>query len=182
MKRGVVMIIAITSLACSARKPPGIAVPPEQQPGPERVEEASPSESMMAMQSAEVAEARGDTATALDLYDWAFLAEGDSEQQARILYRIACLRAEPGSEVHDLEAARMELDLLITRYPRHPRQREARLMLGLVDEVIKARADAASAALSLAASRSERDALRGQLKKAEEELAKIKQVLIQGKP
>ena len=79
-------------------------------------------------------------------------------------------------------AAREELGLLIRQYPGYPRQREAHLMLLLVGALGKAQAVADSATREMAALRKESDALRGRLKKTEEELKKIKDVLLEESP
>jgi len=183
--RLILPLLLVLLAGCQAWRSPqetSPAAPQAEEQAVEQDEAIRTDEAETARKAAAEALAQGDDAAALDLYDWAFLVETNPMTQARTLYEIACLRIDPESEVHDLSAARAELNLLVSQYPIHVRAREARLFLNLINDSLEARTRADRAARELEVALGEQRALQASLKESEEELQRIKQVLLERQP
>jgi hypothetical protein len=159
-----------------AVKPP----PPVETPDPEPLP-PPPSEAELAFDAARRAEMHGDGAAAAALYARAASTTLEAPRRAEALYRLALLRLEPG-ELRDQALARTDLLQLLDAAPDHPRAREARALLALLDELDAARAQTASARTEAESVKGEVVALRADLEKKDQELKSIKQVLLQRKP
>ncbi len=141
-----------------------------------------PAESDLALKAAEEAEAREDYDTALELYDWARAAQRDADEAAEIRYRMARLRAEGGAGQQDLDAAAEDFRKLIDAAPDHPRAREARIFVSLIEGIGQERARAQGLQAELEAEKARVATLREDLEKKDQELKSIKNVLLKKEP
>ncbi|HKY31949.1 MAG TPA: hypothetical protein VJV23_05385 [Candidatus Polarisedimenticolia bacterium] len=140
------------------------------------------SEAELAMDAAAKAEARGDAATAADLYARAARASLEAGRRGDALFSLAQLHLDPAGPVRDLPQAREALQRLVESAPAHSRVRESRAMLALLDELDEARGAAAGLRTEAETLRGDAAALRIELDKKDQELKSIKQVLMQKKP
>lgn len=158
-------------------------VDPSQEPLPSSMPaQVVTNEAHLAMDAAADAEARGDIEMALELYDWASMAEIDSEQQGEITYRMARLRADPDSQWYDPEKSRETLSNLVASNPSHPRAPEARVFLALLDRVENNKAVTTGLESDLEEARTRLAAMKEELEKKDQELKSIKDVLLRKQP
>jgi hypothetical protein len=139
-------------------------------------------EAHLALDAAADAEARGDIEMALELYDWASMAEVDPEQQGEIAYRMARLRSDPGSQWYAPERSREALSNLVNSTPNHPRAPEARVFLALLDRVENNKAVTTGLESDLEEARTRLAAMKEELEKKDQELKSIKDVLLRKQP
>jgi len=139
-------------------------------------------ESQLAMDAAADAEARGDIEMALELYDWAAMAQFDPDQRGEVVYRMARLRSDPGSQWYDAEKSREALSGLVAEAPGHPRAPEARVILALIDRIESGKAATAGLASDLEEARTRLAAMKEELEKKDQELKSIKDVLLRKQP
>ncbi len=154
---------------------PVLADPPPAPP-------PAPPPEQVALLAARGAATRGDYLHATDLYERAIQAAVESRVREAIRYELALVRLGPGNPQRDPAAARRDLEALALASPEHPRAAEARALVALLDEAAMERKAALEA-------RAENDSIRAQLavQKAElvekeQELQRIKQVLLERKP
>ena len=139
-------------------------------------------EADLAMEAAEDAEARGDIEMALELYDWASMAQVDPDQQTEIVYRMALLRADPDSKWFDAEKSREALQSLIAAAPEHSRAPEAHVFLALLDRLESGKAVTVGLESDLEEARTRLAAMKEELEKKDQELKSIKNVLLRKQP
>ncbi|MFQ5700468.1 MAG: hypothetical protein ACE5HU_01310 [Acidobacteriota bacterium] len=178
-------LLALVSQGCPLRRH-AVAEPPAA-PSAGTVKKGRPpapppTEAELAIRAAEDAESHEDYSRALDLYDWASTAQNDRAVETDIDYRVARLRADPESGQSDLAAARRGFEKVLANAPEHPRAREARLILNLLDALDRERSRGKELAARLEALLADQARLKAQLEKKEQELHTIKEVLLQKKP
>jgi hypothetical protein len=139
-------------------------------------------EAELAMEAAADAESRGDIEMALELYDWASMAQVDADQQAEIDYRVARLRADPDSRWFDPQRSQEALQNLVHASPDHPRAPEARIFLALLDRIESSKAATVGLESSLEEARARLAAMKEELEKKDQELKSIKDVLLRKQP
>ena len=139
-------------------------------------------EAQLALGAAADAEARGDIEMALELYDWASMAEVDPEQQGEITYRMARLHSDPDSRWYDPEKSRETLSNLVTSNPNHSRAPEARVFLALLDRIENNKAVTTGLESDLEEARTRLAAMKEELEKKDQELKSIKDVLLRKQP
>lgn len=154
---------------------------PEPMP-PDMPPQVVTNEAHLALDAAADAEARGDIEMALELYDWASMAEVDPEQQGEITYRLARLHSDPGSRWYDPEKSREALSSLVASAPNHPRAPEARVFLALLDRVENNKAVTTGLESDLEEARKSLAAMKEELEKKDQELKSIKNVLLRKQP
>ncbi|MGH9870371.1 MAG: tetratricopeptide repeat protein [Candidatus Polarisedimenticolia bacterium] len=142
---------------------------------------APPTEAELALDNARQAEARGESALAADLYARAARVSLDASYRSDAFYSLALLHLDPGP-LRDLALAREELLQVTELAPGHPRVREARSLLTLIEELQTVRTEVTVERDSIQGLRDEAAALRVELDKKNQELKSIKQVLLQRKP
>lgn len=139
-------------------------------------------EAELAMGAAADAEARGDIEMALELYDWASMAQIDPGQRTEIGYRMARLQADPDSKWFDAEKSREALQNLVASAPEHPRAPEARVFLALLDRIESGKALTVGLESDLEEARTRLAAMKEELDKKDQELKSIKDVLLRKQP
>jgi hypothetical protein len=168
--------------ATRAEPPPSMPGSTADIPPPDSSTMNPPTEVDLAIRAAEDAEARADYEMALELYDWAYMAQSDRRLKGDIHYRVARLRADPRTRWRDVEQARREFEAALAISPEHPRAREARLFVALIAELELERVRAASLRIELEGLRSDRIALKEELDRKDQELRDIKEVLLEKNP
>src|SRR5262249_6556141 len=138
-------------------KPP----PPVETPDPEPLP-APPSEGDLALEAARRAELRGDREAAATLYARAARVSVEMGRRGEALYSLAMLHADPG-ESRDLGLARGDLQQLLEISPGHPRSREARTLLSLIEELTQAQQQSAALRGDVESAHAESIALKAEL-------------------
>jgi hypothetical protein len=182
-------LVATLALGCPVKKREAAVTTPREQ-GPPEVETTSPetvpaplpTEAELALQAAEDAEARDDLEAAMELYDWAYMAQRDRMLEGEIHYRIARLRVDPQTPGRDLEVARQGFERLLSVAPDHPHARESRIMIALIEEALAARSEAGSLRAEVETLKASQAALKEEIDKKEKELQRVQDVLLKKKP
>ncbi len=191
LRLGVALFLtAVTAvLGCSGAGSPRTSPEPDPAPRGEEVRLPPPpqdtvpvpTEADLAVQEARDAEARGEHDRALLIYEEALDGSGEPAV-TEIRFQLARLYLDPALEARSIERSHGILQTIVETAPRHARQADARAMLWLIDEVAHAQVLAAELT-------AENEDLRGQLRvlsadldEKEQQLERIKQVLLQTKP
>lgn len=180
-----VAVVAIVGCTRSAQQrpvpspePPGAPEPAQDVPPPEPPPLVPPSEADLTLMAARQAEARGDHAGAVALYERAAVMPIEVSRLADIHYSLALLHADAGNPNRDLDKSMAELQAFAGTSLDHPRAREARVIGALLLELSQLKADATQVRAEIEGVKTDLTSLRTKLDEKEKELAAIKKVLL----
>lgn len=167
-----------TSPEAVVAEPPGEEV---RLPPPPRDTPPLPTEAELALKAAEDAETSRDLDRAEVILTDA-LATAEEPVMTEIHFRLARLYLDPVREDVSVERARSVLQTIVETAPGHPRHPDARAMLWLIEDAARSRGEAAEVTAENQELRARLASLKTDLEGKEQQLERIKQVLLQTKP
>ncbi len=134
------------------------------------------------MRAADDAERGGDYQTAVETYERIVSSGADPSALADARYRLALAYLDPNSPSRNTDQSLKSIEDLLRDSPGHPRSREARTIRQILAELKQAIEELAQARGEIEASRTQLQALQVRLEEKEQELKRIKEVLLEKKP
>ncbi len=150
------------------------AVPLDTATPPTRIE--------LIMKEGREAEETGDLAKAIGIYEEAASGMLDQDETASVRYHLALLYLDPSFEWRRIEESRSILQGLLEMSPPFSRRTEAGLVLLLLEEIERMQREAAGLGSRADTLATEVESLKARLAEKEQELERIKQVLLRKEP
>jgi len=134
------------------------------------------------MRAADEAERGGDYQKAVETYERIVSSGADPSALADARYRLALAYLDPNSPSRSADQSLKSIEDLLRDSPGHPRSREARTIKQILVELKQAIDELAQARGDIEASRTQLQALQARFDEKEQELKRIKEVLLEKKP
>jgi tetratricopeptide (TPR) repeat protein len=141
-----------------------------------------PTEIDVILEAGREAEQAGDLESAIRIYQDAVAGGYGRDQVAGVRYHLALLYLDPSFEWRRIEESRSILQELLDMSPPFSRRTEASLVLWLLEEIERMQSEAGGLESRADTLTTEAEGLRAKLKEKEQELERIKQVLLRKEP
>lgn len=165
-----------------ATDPGGSAVEAVEPPSVPLDTAAPPTRIDLIMEDGREAEAAGDLDRAIGIYEDALSGSLGRDETAAVRYHLALLYLDPSFEWRRIEQSRSILQDLLEISPPFSRRTEARMVLWLLEEIERMQTEAAGLESRAATLSTEVESLKAKLSEKEQELERIKQVLLRKEP